>query len=128
MLRSQDTAHWVQVMEGTGAMCIPINTIPEALDLPPVREREFIQETSDSRGRHLRMAASPLRLSRTPPRRGTGAPILGEDAAAVLTDWLGVEEPEYAGLAAAGLFEPRDARWDERGKLPRAPRLSDLIG
>jgi CoA:oxalate CoA-transferase len=126
LLRSDDTRAWVARLEQAGVMCVPINSIAEALQETPVVEREFIQDTLDSQGRHMPMVASPLRLSRTPPRRGEGPPALGEHSQAILAEWLGLESGAFDDLEADGIFTPSTPRWNTNGKLP--PRLAGWIG
>jgi formyl-CoA transferase len=125
-LRSNTTAHWIGQLEQAGVMCVPINSIDQALEETPIVERGVIQDTVDSKGRHLRMVASPLRLSRTPPRVGQGPPELGEHGSDVLKDWLDMGSDEFARHQATGVFSPKKPRWDESGKLQ--PRLAGWIG
>ena len=126
LLRTEDTGVWVTRLEQAGIMCVPINSIAQALQEPPVVEREFVQDTLDSQGRHMPMVASPLRLSRTPPRRGEGPPVLGEHSQTILSEWLGMEADVFERLASEGIFTPATPRWNASGKLP--PRLAGWIG
>ena len=49
------------------------------------------------------MAASPLKLSRTPGRVYGYGPQFGQDTCAVLDEWLGISEDQTAALAEAGV-------------------------
>ncbi|MHB8621063.1 MAG: CaiB/BaiF CoA transferase family protein, partial [Chloroflexota bacterium] len=104
VLRTDDTAAWLARLQAAGVVCGPINSIPQVLDEPQVRSRRVVQDTVDSQGRHLRVAGSPLRLSRTPPHLSAGAPLLGEHTGPILKTWLGLSQSELAHLREAGAF------------------------
>jgi crotonobetainyl-CoA:carnitine CoA-transferase CaiB-like acyl-CoA transferase len=103
-LRTQDSSYWVERLQNAEAMCAPVNTIPQAVEMPPVIERGLLQETVDGQGRRVKVVGSPLRLSRTPAGPQAGAPLYGEHLPDVLTDWLGLDEAGIQNLAAQGAF------------------------
>ena len=85
-------------------MCAPVNTIPQAVEMPPVVERGVLQETVDGQGRRVKVVGSPLRLSRTPAGPQDGAPLYGEHLHEVLADWLGLGDADIQSLAQHGAF------------------------
>jgi crotonobetainyl-CoA:carnitine CoA-transferase CaiB-like acyl-CoA transferase len=105
ILRENTMAFWTERLGAAGVLCMPINSVAEAVRLPPIIERGFIQETVNSEGRHVNVAGSPLRLSRTPARVRTAAPLLGEHTRLALASWLGIADPEFSELEAAGVFQ-----------------------
>lgn len=104
VLKGKTTVEWVDSLDPAGVPCIPVNNIAEAAELPPVKERNFIQETVDANGRRLRIVGSPIRLSRTPGMVRSAAPLLGQHTRAALSEWLNMNEDEYASLEKQGIF------------------------
>lgn len=105
-LRTQDSSYWLERLEAANIMCAPINTIAQAMEMAPVREREVLKQTVDGKGRRVKVVGSPLRLSRTPAGPRGGAPLYGEHLHEVLTDWLGLGEAEIRTLGEQGAFGP----------------------
>ena len=100
----QPNGYWIPRLTALNVLCTPILDVREAVELPPIKERGFIRETIDSNGRRLRVAGSPVRLSRTPASVRSAAPLLGEHSWNALSNWLGMSDEEYARLAADGVF------------------------
>ena len=98
--RRQTTEHWVETLSAYGIPIGPLNTIGQAVAQPQIAHREMIAEVEHPAAGTVKMAASPLKLSRTPGRvRGPG-PAFGADTEAVLEEWLGLD-----GAAVAELTE-----------------------
>ena len=110
IFRTQTRQYWIDKLVPVGVKCMPVNTIAEALETPPIVERGFIQHTEDANGRKLRIAGSPLRLSRTPGRVRKAAPVLGEHNRSSLREWLGMGDGEYARYEAQGIFKQVDPK------------------
>jgi len=110
IFKTQTRQYWLDTLVPAGVKCMPVNTIAEALETPPIVERGFIQETQDANGRKLRIAGSPLRLSRTPGRVRKAAPVLGEHNRSSLREWLGMGDEEYARYEAQGVFQQVDPK------------------
>lgn len=108
ILREQDTEYWIEKLESIRVSCTPVNTMKEAVELPPLKERGFICETTDRNGRKLRIAGSPLHMSRTPGTVRAAAPVLGEHAREALGSWLGMGDEEFARYEAEGIFNESD--------------------
>lgn len=108
ILRQQDTEYWLEILEAAGITCTPVNSIKEAVELPPLHERGFIAETTDANGRKLRIAGSPLHLSRTPGRVRGAAPLLGQHGREALESWLELGDAEYRSYEEQGVFTPTD--------------------
>lgn len=105
IMRTKSTADWMHTLAQAKVQCTPILNIEEAAKLPPIVERGFIRETVDGNGRRLRVAGSPLRLSRTPAAVRSAAPLLGEHTRGVLADWLGMPDEDFAALEQDGVFQ-----------------------
>ena len=101
--RRQTTEHWVETLSVYGIPIGPLNTIGQAVAQPQIAHREMIAEVEHPAAGTVKMAASPLKLSRTPGRvRGAG-PAFGADTSAVLEEWLGLDGTAVAELAEDGV-------------------------
>jgi len=105
ILREHPTQHWIDSLEPLGIHCTPVNTMKEAIELTPLKERGFICETVNTEGRKLKVAGSPIRLSRTPGKVYSAAPLLGEHGREALGSWLGMGDADYQAYEAAGVFQ-----------------------
>jgi crotonobetainyl-CoA:carnitine CoA-transferase CaiB-like acyl-CoA transferase len=103
-LKSRPTKYWLSRLESLGATVAPVNSIPEALDEPIVRQRGIIQQVVHAHGTTMPLVSSPLRLSRTPATIRRHAPLLAQDAREVLSEWLGTDDQAYQQLAETGAF------------------------
>ena len=104
-MRTRPTAEWVAMFEGYGMAVGPLNTVGEAVSQAQIEARGMIAEVEHPVAGKVKMAASPLRLSRTPGQvRGAG-PMYGADTWDVLTEWLGLSAEVVDDLASAGVVE-----------------------
>jgi crotonobetainyl-CoA:carnitine CoA-transferase CaiB-like acyl-CoA transferase len=67
---------------------------------PHLTERGFFWDAEHPDLGPVRQLGSPMRMSRTPPRRGAAGPPLGADTRAVLTE-VGCPEDEIDAVLAA---------------------------
>ena len=79
-----------------------INNLKEVFEMEQARSRGLKIEIERSDGTKVAGVGSPIRLSATPVEYRSAAPKLGEHAADVLKDWLGVGAHEVEQLRAAG--------------------------
>ncbi|MBD3730062.1 MAG: CoA transferase [Sphingomonadales bacterium] len=98
------SAELIAAMEAQGLPGGRINTVPEALDLPQVGERELVHQIDRSDGTPVSFLGYPGRLSATPASYRKAPPRSGEDTAAVLRDVLGLDDAEIARLRDAGII------------------------
>jgi formyl-CoA transferase len=78
MFRSASVAHWTTSLAAAGVPCGPIYSIDEVFDDPQVRARGMVVEVPYGAAGKLKMTASPIRMSRTPPVYDCPPPLLGE--------------------------------------------------
>jgi crotonobetainyl-CoA:carnitine CoA-transferase CaiB-like acyl-CoA transferase len=103
-VKTHTTRYWLDRLEPLGALASPVNTIPEMLEEPSVRDRQLIQEVVQQQGTVMPLVASPLRMSRTPASIRFAAPLLAQHEHELLRDWLGVDDDEFAVLDQRGAF------------------------
>lgn len=101
--RRQTTDHWVTALSPYGIPIGPLNTIGEAVNQEQIAAREMITTVQHPVAGDVTMAASPLKLSRTPGRVYGYAPAFGQDTGAVLEEWLELSAEETAALADSGV-------------------------
>jgi CoA:oxalate CoA-transferase len=103
-VKSQTTRYWLDRLEPLGALASPVNTIPQMLEEPSVRDRGLIQYVEQQQGTVMPLVASPLRMSRTPASIRFAAPLLAQHEHQILNEWLGVEDDEFTTLHERGAF------------------------
>ncbi|MBN9492033.1 CoA transferase [bacterium] len=102
-LRKQPSAHWLAEFEAVGIPSGPVNTIPQMLADPQVQYREMVREVTHPTAGTLRIANTPLRMSRSESGIKGPPPDFGGDTAAVLHQLLGMNADEVAAMAANGI-------------------------
>lgn len=95
---------WIAIMEQAGVPCGPINTIDQVVAHPQVQAREMIATIHHSNVGPVRIAGSPVTLSRTPGRVDRPAPRLGEHTADILKTWLDLTGETIEGLKQEGVI------------------------
>jgi crotonobetainyl-CoA:carnitine CoA-transferase CaiB-like acyl-CoA transferase len=101
-LRGGDRAHWVERLNAAMVSCGPINEIADLAEDPQVKARGAIVDMDHETLGVVRSAASPLRLSASPPVYERAPPALGEHTDAVLAEWLGLDASHIAVLREKG--------------------------
>jgi formyl-CoA transferase len=78
IFRSASVAHWTRSLAAAGVSCGPILSIDEVFDDPQVRARGMVVEVPYGAAGTLKMTASPIRMSATPPVHDAPPPLLGQ--------------------------------------------------
>ena len=94
------TAEAIHRLEEVGIPCAPIAYYGEVFTNEHLAARNFFWDAPHPAAGTVRQVGSPLRLSRTPPRRGAAAPMLGADTHEVLRE-VGYTDDEIDALVAA---------------------------
>ena len=84
--------------------CAPVRTIEEVAHDPHLRSRDFFTEVDHPVAGKLPYPGSPFRLSSTPGRVGSPAPLLGQHNVDVYCDRLGLARQELVRLRMAGII------------------------
>ena len=90
---SRTVADVVDQLAAAGLPVAPVRSYAEAARDPLVREREMLQEVDVEGHRRLPIVGPAAKFSRTPTAVRTGAPALGADTDAILSE-LGVDPAE----------------------------------
>jgi len=87
VLRTEETGHWIEVLEGAGVPCGPVNNIAQALAHPQATARNMLISVDDPVTGPLELAGNPMKLSafEDPPAR-PHAPDLDADRDAILRE------------------------------------------
>jgi CoA:oxalate CoA-transferase len=87
VLRSEDTDHWIAVLEAAGVPCGPVNNIAQALAHPQAAARNMLVSVDDPITGPLELAGNPMKLSGfdDPPTRPR-APDLDADRDRILSE------------------------------------------
>jgi crotonobetainyl-CoA:carnitine CoA-transferase CaiB-like acyl-CoA transferase len=97
-------AELIAMLEAAGVPGGPINTVPDVFADPHVRARGAAVPLTRRDGTQIATVAYPPRLSATPATYRKAPPMLGEDSADVLGDWMGYDEAAITRLRDAGVI------------------------
>ena len=101
--RRKRTAEWIDILAPYGMPVGPLNSIGNAVQHPQIAARGMIAEVQHPVAGPLRLANTPLRLSRTPAAVRGPAPAFGSDTADVLQELLGLDADAVQALVEAGV-------------------------
>jgi crotonobetainyl-CoA:carnitine CoA-transferase CaiB-like acyl-CoA transferase len=101
--RTRTTREWVQVLEGAGVPCGPINNLKEVFEEPQVQARGMLRHLSHAAGGTVPQVVSPMKFSATPLEFEAGPPTLGQHTDEVLRTVLGRSDEEIGALRSAGI-------------------------
>jgi crotonobetainyl-CoA:carnitine CoA-transferase CaiB-like acyl-CoA transferase len=101
--RTRPTAEWLAVLLAAGVPCGPVNDIPTALADPQTEARQMVQTVQHPVTGSIPQLGPVPKLSLTPAGIYKPPPLLGEQTAAILREYCGVEDEELDGLRADGV-------------------------
>lgn len=102
IMTTRTTAEWVVVLEKADVPCGPINTLDQVYADPQVIARGAVQNVMRSDGVNIKLTASPVQMSATPPVTRFAPPALGQDTEAVLRELLGSDDADLQQLRNIG--------------------------
>jgi crotonobetainyl-CoA:carnitine CoA-transferase CaiB-like acyl-CoA transferase len=94
---------WEAVLLPAGIPMGAINTIDQVVGHAQVRARGSLVESTHPVAGSIRMTGPPVRMSDTPGKVRTPAPLLGEHTEEILRDRLGIRSEEVSRLKNAGI-------------------------
>ncbi|BBU27975.1 hypothetical protein BTHE68_17090 [Burkholderia sp. THE68] len=101
MVRLKGKHEWIAELEAAGVPCGPINDLGEVFEDPQVLARKMQIELPHPTAGAVKLVASPIKMSATPPEARTHPPLLGEHTTSVLADVLGYDDAKIARLRAS---------------------------
>tara|TARA_R110002033_G_scaffold1225_3_gene11454 strand:- start:1748 stop:2851 length:1104 start_codon:yes stop_codon:yes gene_type:complete len=100
-LKTNTTAHWIDLFTGAGVPAGEINDIGQVFAEPQVRHLGLAQPvTSQERG-ETELVGQPIIMSRTPSHIATPPPLAGQHSAEILTE-IGLSSDEIEEMRASG--------------------------
>ncbi len=90
---TRPVAHWLDALSAAGVPCAPIQDFGQVFTDPHLLARNYFWDAPHPKAGPVRQLGSPMRFSRTPVRRDTAGPLLGQDTADLLGE-LGFGEPD----------------------------------
>jgi crotonobetainyl-CoA:carnitine CoA-transferase CaiB-like acyl-CoA transferase len=94
---TKPAAHWLDLLDEAGVPCAPLQDFGQVFTDPHLLARNYFWDAPHTTAGTVRQLGSPMRFSRTPTRRDTAAPLLGEDSIAVLAE-LGYDAAETRSM------------------------------
>ena len=98
------TAYWIETLARADVPCGPINTLDQVFADPHVRARNAVETMTRSDGADVRLTASPMRMSATPPASKRAPPLLGADTDAVLRVLIGASDEDIERWRTDGVI------------------------
>ena len=93
------------LLNGAGCPACPVNTLDRLVVDPQIAgAREMFPEIDQPGIGKLHITAIPQKLTRTSSKPRKPAPLLGEDNAAIYSEYLGFDEAKLAELKAKGVI------------------------
>jgi len=105
VMQARTTAEWVEQLEALNIGGGPINSLREVFADPQLNARGVVVHMDHAATKAgVDVIANPVRLSETPPDYRLPPPLLGQHTEEVLSQRLGLEAADLAGLRARGII------------------------
>ncbi len=104
VFKKKNAQEWLKLLLEAGIPCAPINNVKEVFEDSQVRARDMVVELPHPTAGTVRLAGSPLKLSRTPARMEQPPPLLGQHTEEVLSKYLGYTPADLARLQDEGVI------------------------
>ena len=102
--RSWKAIELVDALAAAGVPAGAVNNVEQAMADPQVKARGIEFTLPHPLKPDLRLIASPVRLSRTPPSYDRPPPMIGQHTDEVLHDWLDMDDDAIAALRRDGVI------------------------
>jgi formyl-CoA transferase/CoA:oxalate CoA-transferase len=106
IFRQRRAAEWMDVLREAGIPSSLVLNFAEVVQHPQSSVREMFPWMQHATAGAHRVTGSPIKMSETPGRPSTSAPLLGQDTPAVLRELLGIDNETIGQLTAAGVILP----------------------
>ncbi|MEM6461179.1 MAG: CoA transferase [Pseudomonadota bacterium] len=101
ILIGRSTAEWLERLEAHDVPCAPVLTRRDVIRHPQIAANDLIVEIDHPQAGRLRQTRNPARFSLTEAENRMGAPLLGGETRAILSE-NGFSDDEIAALEASG--------------------------
>ena len=101
VMLTRSKSDWLAALEAAKVPCGAINNLAEVFADPQVAARGMVTPWLHPLQRDLRLVASPIKLSATPPRNDRAPPLLGQHTDEVLCELLQMSGERLTGLKNA---------------------------
>jgi crotonobetainyl-CoA:carnitine CoA-transferase CaiB-like acyl-CoA transferase len=101
LLKTDDTAAWLDKLQSAGVSCAPINTVAQALTAEHTIARELVTKATHSVEGEIDLPGIPFQLMGTPATVRRAPPTLGEHTEEVLRE-IGKSADDIARLRKSG--------------------------
>jgi formyl-CoA transferase len=98
LLLRKSRQQWIAELEQAGVPCGPINDLDDVFADPQVQARAMRLDLPHPVAGQVSVAASALKMGRTPVEYRSAPPLLGQHTETVLREWAGVGDDEWAAL------------------------------
>lgn len=99
----RSTREWVEVLEGAGVPCGPVNTLDQVFDDSQVLARGMKQSVLHPNLGEVPLVGNPIKLKLTPVTYRYAPPLLGEQSEQVLQKVVGLSSDEIKALRERGV-------------------------
>jgi formyl-CoA transferase len=103
MIRAKPSQHWLDLFAKFGVPSAPFQFVEELDVHPQVVENEYVVELEHELAGPQKMAAPPIKMSKSPPKAQGASPVLGKHTDEVLSA-VGYSAEELAALREAGII------------------------
>ncbi|MGB1757430.1 MAG: CoA transferase, partial [Pseudomonadales bacterium] len=102
-LRTQNTAHWMNILPKSGVPAAEVRTLPEVLEDPQLAYRDVIESLSgDDDSRSIHVVKAGYRTDQDGPLVRSPSPNLGEHSEEILSE-LGLTSNAISELRKKGI-------------------------
>lgn len=106
---TRPAAYWIARLQAEGVPCALIQDYRQVFSDPHLEARGYFWEGLHPLAGPVRQLGSPMRFERTPTRRDTAGPLLGQHTEQVLAE-LGLGPAEIAALLQSGVVATASTR------------------
>lgn len=103
-LKTKTSAQWADILDGAGIPCAPIQTVDQVVRHPQVLAREMIVDQAHPVLGRVQVAGVPIKMSGTPGRIHSPAPLLGQHTGEVLKELMGFDDLMIESLKKDGVI------------------------
>lgn len=104
IFRGRTAAEWIEVLSSVGIPCCLVRTFAEVVEHPQAAFRQMFPWMEHPTAGSYRVTGPPVKMSETPGKPTTAAPLLGQDTAGTLTELLRLDSKEIDQLMADGII------------------------